>query len=125
MYVYNSVKRIKRLVTCIVLLFLCQLTEAQEFINLTAQQVRIDSLLPIYTYQKQLTGNYADSVYSVSIEYPEFEAMNKAEVRRYMAVSGEPLPTLPVVSQTVAVARKQGLLEVSFVPLVFRDGKYQ
>ena len=125
MYVYNLVKRIKRLVTCIVLLFLCQLTEAQEFINLTAQQVRIDSLLPIYTYQKQLTGNYADSVYSVSIEYPEFESMNKAEVRRYMAVSGEPLPTLPVVSQTVAVARKQGLLEVSFVPLVFRDGKYQ
>ena len=106
-------------------MFLCQLTEAQEFINLTAQQVRIDSLLPIYTYQKQLTGNYADSVYSVSIEYPEFESMNKAEVRRYMAVSGEPLPTLPVVSQTVAVARKQGLLEVSFVPLVFRDGKYQ
>ena len=81
-------KRIKRLVTCIVLLFLCQQAEAQEFINLTAQQVRIDSLLPIYTYQKQLMGNFADSVYSVSIEYPEFEAMNKTEVRRYMEVSG-------------------------------------
>ena len=118
-------KRIKRLVACIVLLFLCLFAEAQEFIDLTAQQVRIDSILPIYTYQKQLGRNYADSVYSVSIEYPEFEPMSKAEIRCYKQISGAPLPTLPEVSQSVVVARKQGLLEVSFVPLVFRDGKYQ
>ena len=106
-------------------MFLCLFAEAQEFINLTAQQVRIDSILPIYTYQKQLGRNYADSVYSVCIEYPEFEPMSKADIRRYEQISGEPLPELPVVNQTVVVARKHGLLEVSFVPLVFRDGKYQ
>ncbi len=110
---------------CLVLLLPCLSAGAQEFIDLTARQVRIDSVLPIYTYQKQLGRQYADSVYTVSIEYPEFEPMSKADIRRYEQISGEPLPELPVVNQTVAVARKQGLLEVSFVPLVFRDGKYQ
>ena len=118
-------KRIKRLATCILLLFLCQLAEAQGFIDLTASEVEIDSLLPVYTYQRQLKGDFADSVYTVSIEYPEFVDMSKADIRRYQKISGKPLPELPVISKTVAVARKQGLLEVSFVPLVFRDGKYQ
>lgn len=51
--------------------------------------------------------------------------MSKDDVRRYQRISGKPLPALPVVDQTVAVARKHGVLEMSFVPLVFREGKYQ
>ena len=108
-----------------VLLFLCLYTEAQEIVNLTAQQVRIDSLLPVYTYQKQLGSHYADSLWHASIEYPLFVDMSSAEVKRYQQVCGEPLPAWPEVSQSVEVARKQGVLEVSFVPLVYRDGKYQ
>ena len=108
-----------------VLLFLCVRTEAQEYVSLTAQQVRIDSLLPVYTYQKQLGSHYADSVWHVSIEYPLFIDMSPADVKRYQQVCGEPLPAWPEVSQSVEVARKQGVLEVSFVPLVYRNGKYQ
>ena len=108
-----------------VLLFLCVCTEAQEYVSLTAQQVRIDSLLPVYTYQKQLGSHYADSVWHVSIEYPLFIDMSPADVKRYQQICGEPLPAWPEVSQSVEVARKQGVLEVSFVPLVFRNGKYQ
>ena len=108
-----------------VLLFLCVCTEAQEYVSLTAQQVRIDSLLPVYTYQKQLGSHYADSVWHVSIEYPLFIDMSPADVKRYQQVCGEPLPAWPEVSQSVEVARKQGVLEVSFVPLVYRNGKYQ
>ena len=108
-----------------VLLFLCLYAEAQEYVNLTAQQVRIDSLLPVYTYQKQLGSHYADSVWHVSIEYPLFVDMSRADIQRYQQVCGDPLPAWPEVSQSVGVVRKQGVLEVSFVPLVFRDGKYQ
>ena len=107
------------------LLFFSVHAEAQEWVNLTAGQVRIDSLLPVYTWQKQLGPRYADSVYTVSIEYPEFIEMSKADVARYQAISGEPLPELPMVTQTIGVARKQGVLDVSLVPLVFRDGKYR
>ena len=99
--------------------------KAQGFINLTAQEVRIDSVLPAYTCQKQLGARYADSTYTVSIEYPEFIDMTEADVRRYRQLAdGEP-GELPEVTQHLCVARKQGLLDVSFCPIVKRDGKYQ
>ena len=92
---------------------------------MTADEVRIDTLLPVFTWQKQLGAQYADSIYSVTIEYPEFIEMSKEDIRRYREISGVPLPELPVVTQNVGVARKQGVLDVSLVPLVFREGKYQ
>ena len=98
---------------------------AQEYFRLTASQLSIDSLLPVFTYQKSLGTYYADSVWHVSIEYPLFEDMSAADIRRYQQVCGEPLPSWPEVTQSVGVARKQGVLEVSFVPFVFREGKYQ
>lgn len=107
------------------LLFLCLCAKAQEYVNLTAQQVRIDSLLPVYTYQKQLGSHYADSVWHVSIDYPLFIDMSEEDVARLRQLGQEALPPLPEVSQTVGVVRRQGVLEVSLVPLVYRDGKYQ
>lgn len=97
---------------------------AQEFFNLTADEVRIDTLLPVFTYSRPLGPGYADSTYDVRIAYPEFIPMSDADVRRYMRVSDRPLPEMPVVSSYVAVDRKQGVLDVSFVPLVRRGGKY-
>ena len=107
------------------LLLLCPLAEAQVYVDLTAQQVRIDSLLPVFSWQKSLGVNYADSSYTVSIEYPEFIDMSAEDIRRYHAITSEPLPTMPSIHQSVGVARKQGVLDVSFVPLVFRHGRYQ
>ena len=108
-----------------VLLSLFSSVRAQEYFRLTASQLSIDSLLPVFTHQKSLGTHYADSVWHVSIEYPLFEDMSAADIRRYQQVCGEPLPSWPEVTQSVGVARKQGVLEVSFVPFVFREGKYQ
>ena len=33
---------------------------AQDFFNLTANEVRIDSVLPVFTYTKQLGANFSD-----------------------------------------------------------------
>ena len=108
------------------LLLCCRLNVgAQGFVDLTADEVRIDSLLPVYTWQKPLGRHYADSTYTISIDYPEFEEMTKEEIGRYQKISGAPLPELPEITQNIGVSRKQGVLDVSFVPLVFRDGKYQ
>lgn len=98
-------------------------TAAQGFFNLTAEQVRIDSLLPCFTYVHDLGRNYADSVYDVAIEYPEFMPMTDTDVRRYRRITTDSLPEMPVVRSYTAVARKQGQLDVSFVPLVCRDGQ--
>ena len=98
---------------------------AQAFFNLTAQEVKIDSVLPYFTHQIPLGTNYADSVYEVCIEYPEFIDMSPTDVARYKLLTSEPLPEMPVVRQVLTVSRKQGALDVSFVPLVMRGGRYQ
>lgn len=97
---------------------------AQHFINLTADEVRIDSVLPCYRQAIPLGPHYADSVYEVSIVYPEFIEMSKADIARYHQITDAPLPEMPEVSQYIGVSRKEGTLYVSFVPLVLRDGKY-
>ena len=122
---YRVVRSVIRLIIVLMLLPLCQQAGAQAYFDLTASQVKIDSLLPVFTWQKPLGPNYADSSYIVSIEYPEFIDMSAEDIHRYQQISGAPLPELPVVNQTLAVAKKQGVLDVSFVPLVFRQGKYQ
>jgi hypothetical protein len=99
--------------------------QAQEFFNLTAQQVRIDSVLPVFSHQVALGAAYADSVYEVSIDYPEFLPMSPTDVARYQRITSERLPAMPRVEQYVAVDRKRGMLVLSFVPLVERDGKMQ
>ena len=99
--------------------------QKQRFFNLTVEDVTIDSLLPHFTYAIPIGENYADSIYQLEIRYPEFLDMNAADVARYNALSGAPLPTLPEIQQQMVVERKKGILEFSLVPIVERNGKKQ
>ena len=99
-------------------------TMAQGFVNLTSRELSIDSMLPYYTYAKDLGRNYNDSTYSVSIEYPEFAPMTEDEIARYKAITKDSLPSLPVIKKNVSISRKIGQLEIGFVPLLFRNGRY-
>ena len=98
---------------------------AQRFFNLTADEVRVDTVLPLFSYSHDLGPRYADSTYTVSIEYPEFIPMSEGDVKRYNSLTDVPLKAMPEVSQFVSVSRRQGKLFVTFVPLVYRDGQYQ
>src|SRR5574344_401511 len=98
---------------------------AEDFVELTSDEVSIDSVLPYYTKIFPLGYNYNDSTYNLSIEYPEFVPMTEDEIIRYKSITSDSLPELPKISQAISISRKQGQLDVSFVPLVFRDGKYQ
>ncbi|MBO7116820.1 MAG: type IX secretion system sortase PorU [Prevotella sp.] len=115
----------RKIIISMVLLCCCLTIGAQRFYNLTALEVKIDSVLPVVTYAIPLYDNYNDSTYTVSIEYPEFIPMSDADVRHYHAITKEPLPRLPKVTQQICVSRKKGVLEVSLVPLVYRNKKYQ
>ena len=98
---------------------------AQRFFNLTADEVKIDSVLPTFSMQQSLGPHYADSLYQVRILYPEFRDMSPADVVRYQSITPERPALLPSIEQHVSVVRRQGILNISFVPIVFRDGKYQ
>ena len=117
--------RTNRTISGILFLLLCITTNAQKFFNLTAQEVRIDSLLPVFNYAHPLGEHYADSTYSISIVYPEFIDMSKDDIQRYQQLSNRPLGILPEISQQISVSRKEGTLHLGFVPIVYRNGKYQ
>ena len=99
---------------------------AQQFFNLTAQQVRIDSLLPVFSHSFHLGSSYADSLYTVDIEYPEFVEMTPNDVRRYLSISddrrrkliGDTLPELPRINTVMGIDRKSGRLDAWMVPIV-------
>ena len=57
-------------------------SQSQLFFNLTAEEVRVDSLLPVFNYAYPLGPHYADSTYTVTIEYPEFVEMSDEEIEK-------------------------------------------
>ena len=107
------------------LIFSFSQSQSQSFFNLTAQQVRVDTLLPVFTHAFPLGPHYADSTYTVCIEYPEFIPMSADDIKRYEKLCSTKPSELPVITQQVSVSRKKARLEVSLVPIVFRDGQYQ
>ena len=84
--------RARSLLFLLLLLFLTLPLSAQRFFNLTNEQVRIDSTLPQFTYTVALPTNYADSVYTPTILYPEFVDMAQSDIEAYHRLSSEPLP---------------------------------
>lgn len=129
-YIYNKVKNCgwRRLMMTSVLIshfLMLSFSQSQRFFNLTAEEVKIDSLLPVFNYAQELGYGYEDSTYTVTIEYPEFIPMSADDIERYQRISGRPLGELPEIAQQLSVARKKGTLHVGFVPIVFRNGQYQ
>ena len=98
---------------------------AQQFFNLTADEVRIDSVLPVFTHAVELGQLSGDAQYDVAIEYPEFIDMTPTDVARYQRLRKDTMPAMPEVSQYVGISRRKATLYLSFVPIVFREGRFQ
>lgn len=128
-YIYirrNSLPFMRRVGILLFLLLLSlPLFPASRFFNLTYDQVRIDSILPRFSFTLPLGTDYADSTYQVSILYPEYVNMTAADILQYQKISGAALPDSPVLEQHVSVNRKSGELTVGFLPLVYRQQRYQ
>jgi len=87
------------------------------FTTLDWEELRMDSLLPLYTEVIPLATDYRQYNYSVEFEYPEYGNLTKEEekvAQRYAEHIGERI--LPDVH--IGVQRGEGMLDLSFVPLV-------
>ncbi len=51
--------------------------------------------------------------------------MSKADIERYNALTSVVPPALPEIHQQMTVERKRGVLEISLMPIVQRNGKKQ
>ncbi|MBR6015776.1 MAG: Por secretion system protein, partial [Prevotella sp.] len=121
-----QIKCCKKLVAIVLFCCLALSSQAQQrFFNLTREQVKIDSILPHFGYGVALGEQFEDSTYSASILYPEFIDMSPTDIANYLKISGEPLPEMPEIEQSVMTSRGKGTFTVRFLPLVYREGRYQ
>lgn len=118
---------IKPFITVITLLLLCvQSTMAQRFINLTADEVTIDSVIPHVCYTMPLPTNHADSTYSAVVKYAEYIDMTAQDIEAYKKLSNNELPpTTPMIMQDIVTTNKKSYMIFSLAPFVFKDGKCQ
>lgn len=96
-----------------------------QFTQVDWDRLRGDSLLPLCSQVVNLPADYAQYNYSAHIEYPEFQEMSKADVARYSLEDKYGfLPETPPVDCYVGIQAKQAQLDVTFLPVVMRDGNY-
>ena len=81
-------------------------------------------MLPVYSEVVPLETDYRQNTYRVRLEYPEYAPLNRQEtevVQRYDSLIGEQI----CVESNMGVLRKQGMIDLSFVPIVRQDGIYK
>ena len=98
---------------------------AQKFYNLTAKEVRVDSVLPIFSHTESLPVNFRDSVYSFSIAYAEYADMPRADIEAYQRIESSLPAAQPHLETSVVMDRKQPSLLTTFCPVVMREGRWQ
>ena len=127
--IYNIIYRCNRVCTKLcVLCLLCVLcaskVHAQNITTLDWDVMRIDSVLPVYTEVVPLESDYRLFDYKVSVEYPEWVPLTAAETRKLEKMDISGIGEDIDVSSSVSIFRKRGMLDIAFVPIIKRDGKY-
>lgn len=122
---HNKAGIISHIYLTILLLLSANGIMAQRFFNLTADEVKIDSVMPMVGYTMPLPDNYADSVYTAEVKYAEYIDMTAADIEAYNRYCGEPLPSHPIVHQAVITTKKKSQMTFSLSPLVYREGRHQ
>ena len=89
------------------------------------ERLPIDSVLPLYTEVVPLETDYRSNTYTVSVEFPEWKPVSAREREVLdLRFASEIADTLEI-SATVGVSRRQGMLDIAFVPIVRTGKTYQ
>lgn len=82
-----------------------------------------DTLCPVYSEVVSLETDYRHNSYTISLEYPTWEPLNAEELalaRRHAGKIGDSIR----IEHYVSVSRGEGMLNYSFIPIVYRNGHY-
>lgn len=96
-----------------------------KFYNLTADEVRIDSVLPSVAHNYILPENHGDSIFSIQLKYAEYLDMTPSEIERYKAIAGEEPGEMPKIEYSTICNQTKSQLLSLFCPVVKRNNKYQ
>ena len=82
-----------------------------------------DSVVPVFAHSIDLGYDY-DGTYNVAIEYPELKPLTTNEIARSCLPKRNGAPEWPEIAVYKGVSAKRGQLDVSFSPVIWRDGRY-
>lgn len=102
----------------------CPVSAQTAFTYIDWNVLKIDSVLKEYNEVIPLPDDYASYNYQVFVEYPEYVRLTLDEAR-FVSEQVDSLPAFPVVHSSIGVSRRKGYLDVSFLPIVYRDGCFQ
>lgn len=94
-----------------------------EITNLNWDELKIDSVLPVYTEVVPLQTDFSLYNYSVTIEYPEYAPLTQKETEEALKFDSLITERLNVESH-VGVSRGEGMLDIAFVPIIRRGNSY-
>ena len=98
---------------------------ASEFVDLTADEMSIDSVLPQQTCFFSLPKNYRDYIYTIRLLYPEYLPLTKKEIRRYKQLTGgAEAPLTPTMEYVYARERTENQLYAYFTPIIKQGKRY-
>ena len=107
------------------LLALCATAAHAQFTDVEWPAGKHDTVIPVCTSVIALPADYHSYSYSAHVEYPEYIPMTKEEIARYsIAEKHGMLPKEPVVECHIGIQAKRAQLDMAFLPIVMRNGKY-
>ena len=98
--------------------------QAQGEIEVDWSAYAQDTIVPVFTHSVDLGYNHTGHEYAVTIEYPELKPLTTEEIERYRLPLKEGLPEWPAIDTYKGISAKRGQLDISFTPIIWRDGKY-
>ena len=115
----------KPFVFLIAILCACVYTQAQRvrFVDTDWQTMSADEVCPWSGFGVRLEGNWQDSVYSASIEYPELFRISPDDLKRWN-LNADDIPEWPVIETTVGESQGGATFDAEFLPIIKRDGGY-
>lgn len=93
------------------------------FVDTGWQSMRADSVRPWSGFGIELTGNWQDSVYTASIEYPELVKIEPGDLGRW-GFDATDIPDWPYVETFIGQSHGRATLDAGFIPLLKRDGAF-
>lgn len=115
----------RKAVVFMLLLFSATLMAHEHFVYLTTEDVQIDSVIPHVGYSADLPADYRDSVYTVTLVYPEYIDMTPSDILKYKKLADAEPPAFPTPETTIVFDRKKPVLKTSVMPIALIDGKYK
>lgn len=94
-----------------------------KFVSIPAESIGADGALPLFTTQIEVGANYANTEFTVRVEYPEYVRLDEKD-NALLAKVNKALPDTVAAESQITVERKRGVLDIALYPYIKKGGVY-